>query len=107
MKLHEKPPSPELYTITNEIATVTIPVLHFRDFDLTTHEDVLFKVYRDHGWLKAVAQISPEERQTIGIPEELVFLYLDHVVVNANNMEEETLDIIKDIILELEVQDLV
>lgn len=94
-------------TITHQISAVTFPVAHFLDFDVTTHEEVTFRVFREGDWFKAVAQISPEERSTTGLPEELVFVYWNHVVLGANDMEEESLIVIKKIILELEIQDLV
>lgn len=92
--------------MTNEISFVTIPVAHFRDFDVVTNEAISFRVFRQDDWLKAVPQISAAERKTTGMPEELVFVYLNRVVLAANNMEEETLNVIKNIILELEMQDL-
>jgi hypothetical protein len=94
-------------TITNEISLVTIPVAHFREFDVITNEDISFRIFREDDSFKAVPQISAEERKTTGIPEELVFVYLNRVVLAANNMEEDTLIVIKNIVLELEVQDLV
>lgn len=94
-------------TITHEISVVTFPVAHFLDFDVITHDHVTFRVFREGDWFKAVPQISPRERKTTGIPEELVFVYLNHVVLGANNTEEETLNVIKNIIWELEMQDLV
>jgi hypothetical protein len=94
-------------TITHEISRVTFPVAHFLDFDVTTHDNVTFRVFREGDWFKAIPQISLEERKTTGIPQELVFVYWNHVVLGANNTEEETLNVIKNIILELEVQDLV
>lgn len=94
-------------TITHEISVVTFPVAHFLDFDVITHDDVTFRVFREGDWFKAVPQISPQERKTTGIPEELVFVYWNHVVLGSNDTEEETLNVIKNIILELEVQNLV
>jgi hypothetical protein len=64
-------------------------------------------VFREGDWFKAIPQISLEERKTTGIPEELVFVYWNHAVSGANKTEEETLNVIKNIISELEVQDLV
>lgn len=98
---------PYLMRITHEISLVTIPVAHFRDFDLITHEEVSFRIFKEGDWFKAVPLVSTEERKATGIPSELLFVYWDHVVLAANNSEEETMDVIKTIILELEVQGLV
>lgn len=93
--------------VTNEISLVTIPVPHFRAFDAVTNEAISFRVFREDDRFTAVPQISTEERVTTGIPEQLVFTYWNHVVLAANNMDEETMAVIKNIILELEVQELV
>lgn len=92
--------------LINEISMITIPVAHFRQLDVITHEDVSFRVFREDDWFKAVPQISGDERKTTGIPPELVFVYQHRVVQAANNMEEDSLNVIKNIILELEDMDL-
>ena len=102
-----KIPESLLLTITNEISYVTIPVAHFRDFNVITNEDISFQVLRVDDWFKAVPQVSFSERKATGMPEELFFVYANHVVVAANNMEEETMNVIKNIILELEVPDII
>jgi hypothetical protein len=98
---------PARMTITHEISLVTIPVAHFRDFDVITHEDVSFRIFQEGDWFKAVPQVSADERKVTGMPAELVFVYWNRVVLAANNMEEEAMNVIKNIILELEVLDLV
>jgi hypothetical protein len=98
---------PTRMTITHEISLVTIPVAHFRDFDVITHEEIAFRIFREGDWFKAVPQVSADERKATGMPAELVFVYWNHVVLAANDMEEEAMDVIKNIILELEVLDVV
>jgi hypothetical protein len=98
---------PARMTITHEISLVTIPVAHFHSFDVITHENIAFRVFQEGDWFKAVPQVSTDERKVTGMPSELVFVYWNHVVLAANNMEEETMNVIKNIILELEVLDLV
>jgi hypothetical protein len=93
-----------LTTITHEITMVTIPVAHFRDFDLITHEEVSFRIFREGDWFKAVPQLPAVERKATGIPEELLFIYWNHVVLSANDTEDETMEVIKNLILDLEVQ---
>lgn len=92
--------------LINELSMITIPVPHFRPFNVITNEAVSFRVFREDDWFKAVPQISGNERKTTGIPAELVFVYLHRVVQAANHMEEDSLNVIKDIILELEDMDL-
>jgi len=93
--------------ITHELTFVTVSVAYFGDFDVITHENVTFRIYQENDWFKAVPQISAAQRTAIGIPGELVFVYWNRVVLAANNTEEETMNVIKNIILELEVLELV
>ena len=51
-------------------------------------------------------QTAYEDYNLSGLPGELVFVYTNYVVLEANNMDDETLNVIKKIILELQVQDL-
>jgi hypothetical protein len=89
--------------IANEICLVTIPVAHFREFDTITREEVSFRVFRQDDWFKALPQMTAEQRKVTGIPAELIFVYWDYVILAANNMEEEAMNVIKSIIVELEV----
>ena len=50
--------------------------------------------------------MSKHERLTTGLLEELAFEYFNHCITAANDMEEESLNAIKQIILEMEVQEL-
>ena len=61
-------------TITHELSFVTIAVAHFREFNVITHEDVPFRIYRENDWFKAAPQIPAAQRIHAGIPEELVFV---------------------------------
>lgn len=92
--------------ITAQIAIVTVPVPHFRMYNLVTVEEVSFQVYRNGDCFKAVTQTAYEDYKLSGLPEELVFVYTNYIVLEANNMDDETLNVIKNIILELQVQDL-
>ena len=94
-------------TITHELSCVSVAVAHFRDFGVVTHDNVLFRIYRENDWFKAVPQLSAAQRIQTGLPEELVFVYWNRVVLAANDTEEEAMNVIKNIILELEVLDLV
>jgi hypothetical protein len=90
----------------NEIPLITVPVMHYRLNDVITEEDVDFKIYREGKHFKAIPLMSNEERLTTGLPEELVFVYFSRCITTANDMEEETLNAIKQIIQEMEVQEL-
>jgi len=89
----------------NEIPLITVPIIHYRQNGITAGEDVDFKIYREGSQLKAIPLLSKEERLTTQLPEELVFVYIDHCITVANNMGEESLDAIKQIIQELEVRE--
>ena len=90
----------------SEIPIITVQIMHYRQDGITAGEDVDFKIYREGNQLKAIPLMSKEDRLTTQLPEELVFVYADHCITAANNMDEESLDAIKQIIQELEVKEL-
>ena len=89
----------------NEISSITVPVTHYRSNNAITEQAVVFNISRENNRFKAIPLLTKEERNQTGLPEELEFVYFNYCIVDANDMEEETLDAIKQIILELEVQD--
>ncbi len=89
----------------NEISSVTVPIAHYNPNDVITEEDVVFTISREDNRFKAIPLLPKEELLTTGLPEKLEFVYFNYCIVTANSMEEETLNAIKQIILELEVQD--
>jgi hypothetical protein len=89
----------------NEISSVTVPVAHYQSNDVITEEAVVFSISRENNRFKAIPWLTKEERKQTGLPEQLEFVYYNYCIVEANDMEEETLNAIKQIILELEVQD--
>jgi hypothetical protein len=89
----------------NEISSVTVPVAHYQSNDVITEEAVVFSISRENNRFKAIPWLTKEERKQTGLPELLEFVYYNYCIVEANDMEEETLNAIKQIILELEVQD--
>ena len=92
--------------ITAQLSLVTIPVPFFRSLDQVTRENVSFRVFRQDDWFKAMPQTSSDAYKLSGLPEELVFVYANHVVLAANNMDNAAMNVIRNIILELQVQDL-
>jgi hypothetical protein len=91
--------------ISNEISSVTVPVAHYKPNNVITEEAVAFTISRQNNRFKAIPWLTKEERLMTGLPEELEFVYYNYCIIEANDMEEETLNAIKQIILELEVQD--
>jgi hypothetical protein len=89
----------------NEISSVTVPIDHYKLNNVISGEKVVFTISREGNRIKAIPLLSKEERLSTGLPEKLEFVYSNYCIVAANNMEEETLNAIKQIILELEVQD--
>lgn len=89
----------------NEVSSVTVPVAHYQLNNTVTKEAVVFAISRENNRFKAIPLLTKEERKQTGLPEELEFCYYNYCIVDANDMEEETLNAIKEIILELEVQD--
>ena len=90
----------------NEIPLITVAVIHYQQNNISTKENVDFKIYRKENKFKAIPLMSKHERLTTGLPEELAFEYFNHCITAANDMEEESLNAIKQIILEMEVQEL-
>jgi len=83
-----------------------VPVAHFRTDNLITVEDVGFKIYKENNHFKAIPLLSKADLLTTGLPEELLLVYISHCIASANNMEDESLETIKKIVQELEVQKL-
>lgn len=71
-----------------------------------TKENIDFKIYKEDIRIRAIPLMSKHERLTTGLPEELIFGYFNRCITTANDMEEESLNVIKQIILEMEVQEL-
>jgi hypothetical protein len=88
-----------------EISSVTVPIAHYQFADIITKEAVVFTISRENNSFKAIPWLTKEERVQTGLPKELEFVYYNYCIVDANDMEEETLNAIKQIIQELEVQD--
>ena len=88
----------------NEISSVTVPIDHYK-LNNVISEEVVFNITREDDRIKAIPLLSKEALLSTGLPEKLEFVYSNYCIVAANNMEEETLNAIKQIILELEVQD--
>ena len=83
-----------------------MPVKHYRTNGRVSREEVRFKVSRQGKQYKAIPEMSKEERLTTGLPERLEFIYISPCIASANDMEEDSLNAIKEIILELEAKDL-
>ena len=94
-------------TLTKELSSVLIPVTHYRSHDVISEEAVAFSVFQENEWFKAIPSLSTEQRLLTGLPTELVFLYVNYCVADANDMGDDALTVIKKIILELEVQRLI
>lgn len=89
----------------NEISSVTVPIDHYKLNNVISQEKVVFTITKQDNRIKAIPLLSKEALLSTGLPEKLEFVYSNYCIVAANNMEEETLNAIKQIILELEVQD--
>jgi hypothetical protein len=90
----------------DEIPIITVPVTHYKLNNLPTEAEVDFKVYRVDKQFRAIPLMSREERLMTGLPEELIFAYFSHCITTANDMEDESLNAIKQIIQELEAREL-
>lgn len=89
-----------------ELPLITVPVTHYKPNNVVVEKDVDFKIYRQDKQFKAIPLMSKEDRLMTGLPEELVFAYFSHCITTANDMEEESLNAIKQIIQEMEAREL-
>jgi len=88
--------------LAEEAFSISIPVPHYEANDVVTDKDIRFEIYREHNRFRAIPMIQKEELLTTGLPEELKFVFVSPCISSANDMGEETLNVIKQIILELE-----
>ena len=91
--------------MTEEFFSIAVPVKHYRPDNSITKEQVQFKISRQDKEFTAIPLMSKEERLTTGLPKKLEFIYINPCIASANDMEEDSLDAIKEIILELEGQE--
>jgi len=89
-----------------EIPLITVQIAHYRQSGIAAGEDVDFKIFRENNQLKAIPLMSKEERLTTQLPKELVFVYANHCITAAENMDGESLDAINQIVLEMKAQQL-
>jgi hypothetical protein len=52
-----------------EIPLITVPLMHYKQNDVVTEEDVDFKIYRQDKQFKAIPLMSKEERLMTGLPK--------------------------------------
>lgn len=93
-------------TMTNEIASVTIPVTAYQPEKAGQQQRVPFRIFREDDWFQATPGLSTNERATLGLPEAMVFICINRELVAANHMEEESLTVINHIISELAAKSL-
>ena len=92
--------------ITTNKVIINVPVMHYLPDGAMIAKEVDFEISRKDHWFKAMPLMSKKDRLAAGLPEELAFIYTNQCITAANDMEEDTLNAIKQIILELEVQEL-
>jgi hypothetical protein len=90
----------------DEPISITVPVAHYQYGDVISQQAVEFTISKHDNRFKAIPLISKEERHATGLPHELVFVYANYCIASANYMHEEALNAIKQIIQELDVQEL-
>jgi hypothetical protein len=68
-------------------------------------EIVSFKVFRDIKQYKAVPMLTKEQRKRTGLAEVICFSFVDHCIVSEKSRSEETLEVIRSLILEMMMQE--
>ena len=93
--------------VTNEVASITVLIPHRWSANVTTNEIIAFSVMKQGLQFKAVPMITKEARIPTGLPEALSFSYVDHRIITGQILEEETMEIIGNIVVELKMQGMI
>lgn len=91
----------------NEEITLSILVDGPSDKGLSAQVIVPFKVFKE-GWkFKALPLLADAERKRSGLPEVIDFTFVDQCIVSERSLSEDTLEVIKNMIKELILQDII
>jgi hypothetical protein len=91
-----------MMNVNGEVITVSILVEW-----ATAREIIPFSVYREEEQYRAVPMIVEAQRKKAGLPEVICFDFIDHYIVPEKSRSEKTLDVIKSLLRELMVQELI
>jgi hypothetical protein len=91
----------------NEEITISIVVEGPYDKGLPAQVVVPFKVFKEDQKFKAVPLLAYAERKQAGLPEVIAFSFVDQCIVTERSLSEDTLEVIKNMIQELILQDVI
>jgi hypothetical protein len=92
---------------TNEVITLSILVEGPSYKGLSAQKIVPFKVFKEDQQYKAVPLLNESERKNIGLQEVISFAFVDHCIITERSLSEDTFEIIKNLIQELILQDVI
>ena len=89
----------------NDFKTVSILVNSSSNGNVAPQKIVSFQVSREGQQYKAIPMLYDEEIKGLGLPEIISFTFVDNCIIPAKSMNENTIEIIKNIIREFLFQD--
>ena len=90
-----------------EVITISILVEGYSLIDVSTQEIVSFKVFKENQRFRAIPLLVDAERKRAGLPEVIDFSFVDQCIVTERFLSEDTLEVIKNMIQELILQDII
>ena len=91
----------------NEEITISVLVDGPSDKGLAAQVIVPFKVFKENRKFKAVPLLADAERIRAGLPEVIAFTFVDQCIVAERSLSEDTLEVIKSMIEELMLLDII
>lgn len=93
--------------VNDDAVTLSILVEGASEINTATQEIVSFKVFNKEEQYIAVPMLAEAERKRTGLPEVIPFAFVDHCIVSVKFRNDETLEVIKSLIREMMVQELI
>lgn len=91
----------------NEELTISVVVEDLADKELSEQVIIPFKVFKEDQKFKAVPLLSDAERKRAGLPQVIAFTFVDQCIVAEKPLNDDTLEVIKNLIKELIFQDII
>jgi hypothetical protein len=93
--------------VNHEVITLSVLVTGTMATGATSQEIVSFKVFREQEQFRAVPMLDEAPRKRAGLPEVICFAFVDHCIISEKSRGEETLEVIKSLIQEMMIQELI
>jgi hypothetical protein len=93
--------------VNSGVITLSVLVAGATTNGATAGEIVPFKVFYQEEQYRAVPMISDPQRKEVGLPEVICFSFVDHCIVSDKSRSEETLEVIRSLLQEMMMQELI